>query len=223
MDRLSGLDASFLYLETPSQLLHVCGVILLDPATIPEGYSFDAFKDELERRVEGCRCSTASSSRSRSTSTTRCGSTTRTSTSTGTCTGWPCRRLVGEGARRPVRSHGRHPAGPVRALWEFVVIEGLESGKVAVFTKMHHCTVDGVSGANLISFLCSLEPDAPPLETPTGSGGPPGPRATPSCSPGVWRPTWRSRSLRPSWSRRRPACSPRRSTAPAAVRRWPRR
>ena len=29
MQRLSGLDASFLYLETPSQVLHVCG--LLDP------------------------------------------------------------------------------------------------------------------------------------------------------------------------------------------------
>ena len=28
---------------------------------------------------------------------------------------------------------------------------------------MHHATVDGVSGANLISHLCSIEPDAPPL------------------------------------------------------------
>ncbi len=28
---------------------------------------------------------------------------------------------------------------------------------------MHHATVDGVSGANLISHLCSLEPDAEPL------------------------------------------------------------
>ncbi len=30
---------------------------------------------------------------------------------------------------------------------------------------MHHCTVDGVSGANAISYMCSLEPDAPPLES----------------------------------------------------------
>ncbi len=36
MERLSGLDASFLYLETPAQLMHVCGVIVLDPATMPE-------------------------------------------------------------------------------------------------------------------------------------------------------------------------------------------
>ena len=45
MDRLSGLDASFLYLETPEQLMHVCGLILLDPTTIPGGYSFDRLRD----------------------------------------------------------------------------------------------------------------------------------------------------------------------------------
>jgi diacylglycerol O-acyltransferase len=32
-----------------------------------------------------------------------------------------------------------------------------------VMTKMHHATVDGVSGANLLGHLCSLEADAPPL------------------------------------------------------------
>ena len=51
MDRLSGLDASFLYLESNQQLMHVCGLILLDPSTIPGGYSFDAMKAELDRRV----------------------------------------------------------------------------------------------------------------------------------------------------------------------------
>ena len=34
---------------------------------------------------------------------------------------------------------------------------------IAVFSKMHHATVDGVSGANLISHLTSIEPDSPPL------------------------------------------------------------
>jgi diacylglycerol O-acyltransferase len=45
------------------------------------------------------------------------------------------------------------------------VIEGLASGQIAVFSKMHHSSVDGVSGSNMISYLCSLEPDAPPLDT----------------------------------------------------------
>ena len=33
MKRLSGLDATFLYLETPSAPMHVSGVFVADPAT----------------------------------------------------------------------------------------------------------------------------------------------------------------------------------------------
>ena len=35
MQRLSGLDASFLYLETPSSYMHVAGLMVLDPTTAP--------------------------------------------------------------------------------------------------------------------------------------------------------------------------------------------
>jgi hypothetical protein len=51
MDRLSGLDASFLYLETPEQLMHVCGLMVLDPATMPDGYDFDSFQARINARV----------------------------------------------------------------------------------------------------------------------------------------------------------------------------
>ena len=51
MERLSGLDASFLYLETPEQLMHVCGVILLDPSTMPDGYSFDSLQAGIDENV----------------------------------------------------------------------------------------------------------------------------------------------------------------------------
>lgn len=51
MERLSGLDASFLYLESPQQLMHVCGLILLDPSTMATSYDFDSFKARLEARV----------------------------------------------------------------------------------------------------------------------------------------------------------------------------
>ncbi len=208
MDRLSGLDASFLYLESSAQLLHVCGVIVLDPETDPGRLRLrQRSRTSSSGASTAYRCSTASSSRCRSASTTRSGSTTTTSTSTGTCTGWRCPRPA---ATRELADLCGHMAGiPLdrsRPLWEFVVIEGLESGKVAIFTKMHHCTVDGVSGANAISFLCSLEPDAPPLETAPKDGVERVRRATPSCSRAVSSPTSASRWRSPSWSDRPPAC-----------------
>jgi len=53
------------------------------------------------------------------------------------------------------------------------VIEGLENGGVAVMSKMHHAGVDGVTGANMMSELCGLEPDSPrsdPANAPEGPG-----------------------------------------------------
>ena len=168
MDRLSGLDASFLYLETPAQLMHVCGLTVLDPSTMPEGYSFATMRAGIEARVRDVPEFTRKL------------------------------RRVPLGLDHPVwvRDHQfdieRHvhrlalptpggytelteltghlaglPLDRSRPLWEMWVIEGYhdEDGRelVAVFQKMHHATVDGVSGASLMSHLCSLEPDAAPL------------------------------------------------------------
>jgi diacylglycerol O-acyltransferase len=47
MERLSGLDASFLYIETPTQPVNVCSILELDTSTIPGGYSFGRLHDEL--------------------------------------------------------------------------------------------------------------------------------------------------------------------------------
>ncbi len=168
MDRLSGLDASFLYLETPAQLLHVCGLIVLDPSTMPEPYSFASLRDGIDARVRDVPDFTRKL------------------------------RRVPLGLDHPVWVRDKqfdierhvhrlavpspggyaeltelagHLAGlPLdrsRPLWEMYVIEGYqaEDGRelVVVFSKMHHATVDGVSGANLISHLCSLEPASAPL------------------------------------------------------------
>ena len=38
-------------------------------------------------------------------------------------------------------------------------------------TKVHHAGVDGVTGANLMSQLCSTEPDAPAPDPVDGVGG----------------------------------------------------
>ncbi len=52
MERLSGLDASFLYLESSSQPLNVCSILELDTSTMPGGYTFDRFRYELSLRIK---------------------------------------------------------------------------------------------------------------------------------------------------------------------------
>ena len=46
-----------------------------------------------------------------------------------------------------------------RPLWEMWIVEGLEDGKIALVVKMHHSTIDGVSGAELLGVLFDLEPE----------------------------------------------------------------
>jgi WS/DGAT/MGAT family acyltransferase len=64
------------------------------------------------------------------------------------------------------RIHGR-ALDRARPLWEAYVIEGLASGLVALYTKIHHCTIDGVSGAELMQVLLDRSPEGdavPPAE-----------------------------------------------------------
>ncbi len=49
-----------------------------------------------------------------------------------------------------------------KPLWEMWVIEGLEGGRFALVNKVHHCMVDGVAGADLMSVLLSPDPDEEP-------------------------------------------------------------
>jgi diacylglycerol O-acyltransferase len=42
-----------------------------------------------------------------------------------------------------------------RPLWEVHLIEGLQNRQFAVYLKMHHATIDGVSGMQLINNFCS--------------------------------------------------------------------
>ncbi|MET8868314.1 wax ester/triacylglycerol synthase domain-containing protein [Nonomuraea sp. NPDC004580] len=46
-----------------------------------------------------------------------------------------------------------------RPLWEMHLIKGLRGGRVAVYTKVHHAAIDGVSGAETLAALLDLPPD----------------------------------------------------------------
>src|SRR5436190_12308466 len=51
MRRLTGLDATFLYMETPNNHMHVASTAVFDPSTVPGGYSFDAVRALVENRL----------------------------------------------------------------------------------------------------------------------------------------------------------------------------
>ncbi|MEO9222581.1 MAG: wax ester/triacylglycerol synthase family O-acyltransferase [Mycobacteriaceae bacterium] len=162
MERLSGLDASFLYLESPTQLLHVCGLLVLDPATVPGGYTFDKLKHELYLRTRAI----PAFRRKLHDSVFNMDHPVWIDDDHFDIDRHLHRTAVpAPGEREQLAEACAHIAGQPqdreRPLWEFWVIEGLADGKIAVMTKMHHASVDGVSGANLMSALCGIEPDAP--------------------------------------------------------------
>jgi len=51
VEQLGGLDAAFLYGETPTMHLHVCGLLILDPSTMASGYTYDAIRSLLFERL----------------------------------------------------------------------------------------------------------------------------------------------------------------------------
>jgi len=59
-----------------------------------------------------------------------------------------------------------------RPLWEMWIVEGLEGGRFALVSKVHHCMVDGVSGMNLLTLLMSQSADEPTVPAPKWSPEP---------------------------------------------------
>ena len=50
-ERLTGLDASFLYMETPTLHMHVAMAAVFDPSTVPGGYSFRRIRQLINDRI----------------------------------------------------------------------------------------------------------------------------------------------------------------------------
>lgn len=177
MQRLSGLDASFLYLETAQQPLHVCSILELDTSTMPGGYTFDRFRDALDQRIKAMPEFREKLADNRfnldhpvwvddkdfdlDRHLHRIG-------------------LPTPGGRKELAEICGHiaslPLDRTRPLWEKWVIENLsgtdpkDGGRIVVMTKVHHAGVDGVTGASMMSQLCSTEPDAPPPDPVDGVG-----------------------------------------------------
>jgi WS/DGAT/MGAT family acyltransferase len=69
------------------------------------------------------------------------------------------KRLVGRVLSQPL-DRGR-------PLWEIWIVEGLEGGRFALLTKVHHCMVDGASGVSLLTLLFRRDgsEEIPPAES----------------------------------------------------------
>ena len=172
--RLSLLDASFLYLEQPTELLHVGAVTIL-AGTIP----FDTLAGALATRLGGIRRYQERPERPLLDLTAPC---------------WrrdpdfdPRRHIRRATLRAPGGEADLHrtvdalfatPMDPAHPLWESYVIEGLAGGRTAILSKTHHCMIDGVSGARLLDLMADPLPPradgagvAAKVAPSAGSGG----------------------------------------------------
>jgi WS/DGAT/MGAT family acyltransferase len=165
MERLSGMDATFLYIETPAGHMHVAMVGIYDVSTMPGGYSFDRIKSHIAERlqvvppfrrrlvevpfqfhhpvwIEDPNFNLNYHVR-------RIG-----------CPAPGGRRELGEVAAQIASI----PLDRTRPLWEAWVIEGLKQDRVGFVVKVHHAAIDGASGAEIMTALYDLGPEAAPLE-----------------------------------------------------------
>lgn len=160
MQELSGLDASFLYLETPKIPMHIGGVAIIEGSL-----KFDDFRQYVSDRVHTVekltqKLVTVPLSLDRPywvedpdfdinmhlhrTALPRPG-------------GWKELRYLA--SRIFSQQLNRE-----RPLWEFIFVEGLDSipqvpkGSVALISKVHHSGFDGKSGADLMSMLFDVSP-----------------------------------------------------------------
>src|SRR5215213_1608455 len=167
MKRLTGLDASFLYMETPTSPMHVAGLYVYDPSGTPGGYSFEKVEQVVRERLH-----LLPPYRQR-------------------VVEIPFQLyhpLWIEDPDFDLHYHLRRAALPApggkaelaevaadimsrpldrnRPLWEMWLVEGLEGGLVACISKTHHAAIDGASGVDLTVGLLDLEADAPPPPPP---------------------------------------------------------
>ena len=167
MERLSGLDAMFLYFETPSNHLHVSAVMIFDPSTIPGGYSFEKVRAFIESRLH-----VVPQFRRRLVQVPFNLSHPVWFEDPDFDLDYHVRRIAVPSPGGPEEvadlagSIVSVPLDRNRPLWELWIVEGLEDGHFAVIAKMHHSAVDGVGGANMMVHLFSLSPEGEEVPPP---------------------------------------------------------
>ncbi|MGI8613725.1 MAG: WS/DGAT/MGAT family O-acyltransferase, partial [Nocardioidaceae bacterium] len=68
------------------------------------------------------------------------------------------------------RIHAR-PLDRSRPLWEMYLVHGLEGGRVALYSKVHHAAIDGISGAEILATVLDVTVEPREVE-PAGAWSP---------------------------------------------------
>ncbi|MEZ5383254.1 MAG: wax ester/triacylglycerol synthase family O-acyltransferase [Microthrixaceae bacterium] len=166
MERITGADALFLETETSTMLMHVVGVLVLDPTGV-KGWSTGRVLEVMEERIH-----LIAPFRRRVLS---------------VPAGLDHPRWI-EDPDFALDNHvGHHTldapgdaralatfAGDVasrqlprdRPLWEMWVVDGLADGSVALVSKVHHAVMDGAAGGELMASLFDLSADGDPVQPP---------------------------------------------------------
>ncbi|MEZ5383421.1 MAG: wax ester/triacylglycerol synthase family O-acyltransferase [Microthrixaceae bacterium] len=167
MERLSGIDAAFTYLETPNAHMHVAMTAIFEADSMPGGYSFDAIRRLLLERMHLVapfrrRLVTVPFNLNHPI--------------------WiedpdfdldfHLHRVAAPepGGRRELADLAARiasvPLDRSRPLWEVWVIEGLKQNRFGVVTKVHHSAIDGASGAEIMTTLYDLAPEGTEVPPP---------------------------------------------------------
>ncbi len=172
MKHLSGIDASFLHLETPEMPMHVGSLNIFD---LPEGYKGDFY--------EGVRAHIASRMHLASVFESKLAqmpfelSNPVWVDDNDIDLDYHLRRVVlsKPGTFKQLEQLvGRLHSSLLdrsRPLWEFYVIEGLETGQPAIYSKVHHAAVDGQAGVALAKAIYDLTPEPRPIKQPRRQRG----------------------------------------------------
>ena len=166
MERLSGLDANFLYNETASEPMHTLKVAVLEP---PPGGTppLDLLRERVGRRMAawpafGRRIVRVPLDLHHplwvDAGPLDLDYHVRSARIPAPGTGQEMDRLVARLAEQPLERD--------RPLWQAWLLEGRADGRVAVLVKVHHAVADGVAATALLASIMSTSPEVSDLGPP---------------------------------------------------------
>lgn len=159
MRQLTGIDASFLYMETPEMPMHVAGLHIYEPPADFSGSFFEHFRDFFLSRIHLAPIFEKKLARTvlelDHPAWVDAGELDldyhlRRMTLPEPGTFAQLEKLVGD-----LHSTALDRSRP---LWQVVVIDGLDDGNIAVYSKMHHAAIDGGAGMAIAAALFDMSP-----------------------------------------------------------------